>query len=119
AAPCCLVLLVWGDSLVALLYGPQYAGHGLLVSLLAVDLLASCGQSTFARGLMVVERADVDLWANSLSIAVLVLLGIQLVRLHGPLGVALAMLIANVVTSVAKCIAFTLLTRRPLAPARA
>ena len=95
----CLVLIVWGGRLIALLYGRQYAGNNLVVAILAVNVLVFAASFTFSRALMAIERADLDFLANFAALFVMVALGFWLVRAFGPLGAAIGFLAANFVTS--------------------
>jgi O-antigen/teichoic acid export membrane protein len=98
----CLVLMVWGGRIIALIYGRQYAGNNLVVAVLAVNVLVFAASFTFSRALMVIERADLDFLANSAALFVMVVLGFWLVRSFGTLGAAIGFLAANFVTSVVR-----------------
>lgn len=95
----CLVLIVWGGRIIALIYGRQYAGNNLVVAVLAVNVLVFAASFTFSRALMAIERADLDFLANSAALLVMVVLGFWLVRSFGILGAAIGFLAANFVTS--------------------
>jgi len=95
----CLVLIVWGGRIIALIYGRQYAGNNLVVAVLAVNVLVFAASFTFSRALMAIERADLDFLANSAALFVMVVLGFWLVRSFGTLGAAIGFLAANFVTS--------------------
>ena len=43
----CLVLIIWGGRLIALLYGRQYAGNSLIAAILALNLLVTRRRSRF------------------------------------------------------------------------
>ncbi len=104
--PFCIFLWLFGDKIVVLLYGPSFAGNGLVVSVLALYLLALALAFTFSRALFALERADVDFIVNSAGLMVLLSVGIWLVRLYGPLGAALGLLVANIVASSIRGVAF-------------
>jgi O-antigen/teichoic acid export membrane protein len=102
----CLVLMSWGGRLIALLYGRQYAGNGLVVAILALNLLVTVVAFSFSRALFAIERADVDFLLNFAALFIMVTLGLWLVRSLGPLGAALGLLGANIVTSAIRAGAF-------------
>ncbi len=111
--PLCLILLVFGGSLMARLYGAKYAGNGMVVAVLAVSVLVSAAAFTFSRALFAMGRADVDFMANFAALFVLLTLGLWLVRAWGPLGAAYGLLIANIAASVSRVVMCAVLTRSP------
>jgi O-antigen/teichoic acid export membrane protein len=109
AFPVCLlalVLIVWGDRLIGLLYGSRYAGNGYVVAVLALNLLVSAIAFSFSRALFAIERADLDFALNLAAILIMLTLGLWLVHTYGPLGAAISLLVANVSTSSVRAIAF-------------
>ena len=102
----CVVMFFWGGRFVALLYGHQYAGNGLIVTILVLNLLVTAAAFPFTRALFAIERADVDFLGNFVALFIMVTLGLWLVRAFGPLGAALGLLGAGLVTSAAKAGAF-------------
>jgi O-antigen/teichoic acid export membrane protein len=110
-APASVVLLLFGDQLVVLLYGAKYGGYGLVVSLLAVDIWLSPPRFTLARALFAIERADIEFVTNFAPLVVVVALGLWLVKLYGPFGVAGALLGGNSMAVATKFIAYRFLTR--------
>lgn len=97
-----LVLILWGDRFVALLYGSRYAGNGLIVGVLAFNLVASAIGFSFSRALLATERANIDFAFNLVALVIMTTLGLWLVRTHGPLGAAIGLVGANLVTSLVK-----------------
>jgi len=108
----CLGLIIWGGRLVALLYGRQYAGNGLLVAILSLNLLIFATTFSFSRALMAIERADLDFLVNFVALAMMVVLGIWLVRSFGTLGAGIAFLAANFATSAVRAAVFLRLPSR-------
>jgi O-antigen/teichoic acid export membrane protein len=102
----CLVMFFWGGRLIALLYGRQYAGNGLVVAILALNLLVAAAAFSFSRALFAIERADVDFLVNFAALFIMVTLGLWLVRTFGPLGAAFGLLGASLVTSAVRAGAF-------------
>lgn len=93
--PFCIVLLMFGGLLVSGLYGSRYAGNGLVMSVLAVNLLISSLAFVPARALFTVERADIDFRIGIVSLVLLFTCGIWLVKRFGPAGAALGLLLRN------------------------
>jgi O-antigen/teichoic acid export membrane protein len=102
----CLVLILWGGRLIALLYGHQYVGIGLVVAILSLNLLVTAMAFSFSRALFAIERADVDFLVNCLALFIMIVLGLWLVRNFGALGAALGLLVASIVTSTVRVGAF-------------
>lgn len=102
----CLGLIVWGGRLVVLLYGHQYAGNGLLVAILSLNLLIFATTFSFSRALMAMERADLDFLVNFVALAMMVIMGVWLVRSFGTVGAGIGFLAANFVTSAVRAAAF-------------
>ena len=94
-----LAMMLLGGPLVTLLYGPNYAGNGLIVAILAFNLTVSVIAFSFSRALFAIERADVDFIVNFVALFVMLTLGLWLVRSLGVLGAALGLLIANAMAS--------------------
>lgn len=101
-----LVLIVWGDRLIGLLYGSRYTGNGNVVAILALNLLISAIAFSFSRALFAIERADLDFALNFAAILIMLTLGLWLVHTYGPLGAAISLLVANVSTSSVRAVAF-------------
>jgi O-antigen/teichoic acid export membrane protein len=102
----CLILIIWGGRLIALLYGRQYAGNNWVVAILAVNLLVSAVSFPYARALFAIDRADLDFLFNFAALFMMVALGFWLVRAYGPVGAATGLLCGNFVTTVLKAGAF-------------
>jgi O-antigen/teichoic acid export membrane protein len=109
-----VVLIVWGDRLIGMLYGHQYTGNRPVVAVLACNLLVTALAFAFSRALFAVERADLDFRLNLAAIAIMATLGLWLVRVYGPLGAALGLLTAIVLTSAVRAAVFLMLPAREL-----
>jgi O-antigen/teichoic acid export membrane protein len=105
-----LIMIVWGDRFIGLLYGSRYTGNGRVVSILACNLLLSAVVFSYSRALFAIERADLDFALNFAAIFIMLTLGLWLVRIHGPFGAALSLIIAGGVTSILRVGAFLKLT---------
>ncbi len=104
--PFTAILFLFGGSLIAILYGDKYAGNGLAVSILALNLLVSAVRFPIARALFALERADVDFYANFIALLVLFTVGLWLTKAFGPLGVAFSLLVSNTASLGAKCVIY-------------
>lgn len=102
----CFALIFWGGPLVALLYGHQYAGNNLIVAVLALNLPVAAATFSFSRALMAIERADLDFVVNFAALFIMVSMGFWLVRAYGTLGAAVALFVANFLTSAVKAAVF-------------
>jgi len=102
----CLLMFVWGGRLLPLLYGRQYGSNGLVVAILALNLLVGAAGFSFSRGLFALDRARVDFLVNFTALFIMVTLGLWLVRAFGPLGAALGLLGANIVATAVRATAF-------------
>lgn len=105
--PFCVALLVFGGSLVVILYGDKYAGNGLVVSVLALNLLISTVSFSFSRALFAMERADVDFAVGFVALFVLLTLGLWLVKAFGPFGAACGLLAGNTAASAVRYLLFS------------
>lgn len=94
-APICFVLWSWGDPLVVLVFGDKYAGNGMIVFVLALNLMALAMALALSYALFALEKADFDFIVNIAGVLILVTVGIWLVRAYGPLGAALGLLASN------------------------
>ncbi len=105
-----LIMIIWGDRFIGLLYGSRYTGNGRVVAILACNLLLSAVVFSYSRALFAIERADLDFALNFAAIFIMLTLGLWLVKIHGPLGAALGLIIAGGVTSILRVGAFLKLT---------
>lgn len=108
------VLLLTGDTLLPLLYGKKYSGHGTVVFLLALNLIASGVSFPFSRGLFVLERADIEFKTTFVPLLILFTCGLWLVRLYGPMGAALGLLMANIASVLVRGAFFLSVSRPPV-----
>jgi len=92
---CSLILIYFGGNFLVLLYGEKYAGNGIIISLLAVNLLLVAAGFSFSRAFFTIERADADFKVNVLSLLVLFTFGLWVIYNYGILGAALGLLAGN------------------------
>lgn len=110
-APVCVILLIFGGKLIVLLYSEKYTGNGLVVSVLALNLLIHAASFTLSRALFVIGRPALYLIANCVPLFVLLTFGIILVKFFGPLGVACGLLASTTATSAVMLLFFSRLIK--------
>ncbi len=109
--PILLALVLFGASLVKLMYGSKFGGTGLENSGLIVDLLAAglwmyAIGLAFPYGMLTLQRPEVDFAINGACIASFVAVGLWLVRGHGVVGAACSFLLVQAVALVLRVIGF-------------
>lgn len=109
----CLAMMFLGGHLLALVYGDKYAGNGLVVALLAINLVVSTVAFSFSRGLFVIERADLDFMVNFVALFIMLTLGLWLVKSFSVLGAAYGFLIANVAATAVRWCTFAKIVASP------
>jgi O-antigen/teichoic acid export membrane protein len=90
-----MLAALFGGWLLRLIYGPLYAGQQLTIGLLACASLASAMGMGPNHGLYALERPDVDLKANLLALAVMLVVTASLVGHFQLVGVATGLLAGN------------------------
>ena len=98
----CLVMFAYGGRLVVQLYGPQYAGNGLTVAVLSLNLLVTAAAFPLSRALFALNRARLELMVNLVALFIMITVGFWLVRAYGPIGGAFGLLGASLVTSIVR-----------------
>ncbi len=93
----CIAVALFGDAALVLLYGREFAGNGLVVTVLALAILAWAVGVSAAHGLKALERPDVNFRAGLLGVVITVPLALTLVGSAGVLGVAFGALVGRVV----------------------
>jgi O-antigen/teichoic acid export membrane protein len=94
-----VVMLLWGGWLVAVIYGRQYAGHGLVVSLVALSFFIRSFVVPVDAGLLARERPQVMMNSNLAGGVVALVLGTPMVWLYGLEGAALADVLSSAVAN--------------------
>lgn len=97
--PLVLVLLAFGGRIMTRMYGESYGGNGLVVTLLALNLLATGVTFPFSRGLFALRAARVDMLVNVVAVTLLFTFGIAAVKSHAAAGAATALLLTTIVTA--------------------
>lgn len=108
--PFCLLMLVAGAHIVTFVYGSAYGHDGLVVSLLALNLIPLGVSLVASRGLFALERADLDFQINLVPFAVMLAGGFWLIGAHGVAGAAAATLAGTSAGAVLRLLAFLALS---------
>lgn len=101
----CAFMSVLGERIVVLFYGNKYGGNGLLVTLMAFNLVVSSATFPFSRGLYAMERTDIDFKINSASILMMPMT-IYLIHTLGLQGAALGLIASNSLSALLRASAF-------------
>jgi O-antigen/teichoic acid export membrane protein len=107
----CFVLILWGGSLVVLVYGSKYAGNNAVVSVLALSVVASAVSLAVGYGLWALERPQVNFKVSIIQLGVTLTIGLMFVKPFGLLGIACGLLAGNAAASIVRCIVFNRLVR--------
>ena len=102
---------LFGSRVVALAYGDKYAGSGAVVLLLIANSFFVAVGLPYSRGLFALERADLDVLANVVALAVTVSAGIWLVSSFGVTGAALGLAVGGLAACVVRVLLFTRFVR--------
>jgi O-antigen/teichoic acid export membrane protein len=81
-----------GEQIAILLFGPQFAGAGLIIGVLSLSVLANSFGVTAGNGLWAMERPSANFVADLFSLAVVIVAAAALVPVLGPLGAAISTL---------------------------
>jgi O-antigen/teichoic acid export membrane protein len=86
------VAFLFGEQIAVLVYGPQFAGAGLIIGVLSLSVLANSIGVVAGNGLWAIERPSASFAADLCSLIVVIFATFICVPLFGPLGAALATL---------------------------
>ena len=102
----CLAILVFGSSVVAIVYGHRFAGESNVHTLWMLSLGVLASQSTLPLGLvlMAMDRPRINAFASIAAVLVSGTLGVMAVRLIGIEGVGLGLLLSGCAESAVKYI---------------
>ncbi len=103
--PFVLAAALFGEQALVL-FGDEFAGHGIVVFLLALATLAHSVGLPAARGLLADGRASQDAVGNVVKLVVLFAVGIYLISTYGVVGAAASMLLGDVAANAYRCVIF-------------
>jgi O-antigen/teichoic acid export membrane protein len=97
---------LFGSRVVALAYGDKYAGSGAVVLLLIGNSFFTAVGLPYSRALFAIERAELDVLANLIALAVTLSAGIWHVRSFGVTGAALGLAVGGLGACAARVLLF-------------
>jgi O-antigen/teichoic acid export membrane protein len=100
-----LLFIVAGEPIVTRVYGPEFAGAGLIAAILAVGILVNALGNNAGRGLLVIERPRANIVPDVCSLAVTFAVLLAAMPL-GALGAAIATLAGNTAGCITRSWAF-------------
>jgi len=101
-----MAMFVAGNRVAILLYGPKYEGNGLIIFLITLSYAIGAAGFALSCGFFAAGRGNLDVrisWVFPLSVCVC---GFPLVRLYGPLGGAISLLIGYTIASSLRAVQF-------------
>jgi O-antigen/teichoic acid export membrane protein len=87
-----IAAFAFGEQIAVVVYGPQFAGAGIIIGVLSLSVLANSLGVTAGNGLWAMERPSANFVADLGSLGVVIVATIALVPLFGPLGAAISTL---------------------------
>ena len=98
--------MAFGNYLVTLIYGSQYAGLGLVIAILSLNILVNALALGVGYGIWAMERADLNFRIEMVRVLMTVTLGVGLVYFFGLIGVAWGLLLGNMVVLISRALVF-------------
>lgn len=106
----CLLLAVFGDALLLIVFGKGFAGQGLII-VLALCSLAWGQIAAVSCGLAAIERADVSFRGGLIGLGLTAIAVPVLVPSWGSVGAAIGLLIGSITSAALQTFTFLRLTR--------
>ncbi len=94
-----MVIFFGGNWLAVHLYGPRYAGNGLIIFILTLSFAAGAAGFAFSAGFFASGKGNLDLRISWIYPVMLIACGLPLVRSFGLMGGAASLLIAHSLAS--------------------
>jgi O-antigen/teichoic acid export membrane protein len=105
------VIFFVGNRLAILLYGPKYAGNGLIIFILTMSFAAGAAGFAFSCGFFAAGRGSLDLRISWIYPLILFTCGVPLVKWYGLIGGAASLLLAHTLASSLRAAQFFLTFR--------
>lgn len=102
----CLFVLLTGDWLAVLVFGPPFAGTGAILLTLAFSMLFTSMGMVAGNGLWAIDEPQLNFVADVCCMVVTLLAAAILISSYGALGAALATMIGTLVSAVVRIITF-------------
>jgi len=100
--PISLILMMSGGVIVKRVYGPSYAGCGLIMIFLAINMLASAAGFSPSRALFSLGRANFDFFVNAAALVFAFATSLVLIRAYGVVGAAVSLLMTNFLATISR-----------------
>lgn len=100
------LILFTGDRVATLVYGAKYAGNGLTIFVLSLSFVTAAAGFALSCGLFASGRGRVELKISCVYPLILCVVGFPLVKIYGPLGAAMGLLVAHSLASVLRALQF-------------
>ncbi len=97
----CLLIVVGGKWIMHRSFGSDYSGYWAALVVLAIGQLIDLLSLASSRALMVLDRARINLYAESFGLTVSLIAAVLLIPLYGILGAAIANLAGSLALTVA------------------
>ena len=94
-APFCVAISAFGGRLLSFIYGIKYGDSGMVVSVLAFNILFTALTVILSRVLLVVGKGKFDLFGQFFSLVLFACVGVWLTRSFGALGAAAGLLLGG------------------------
>ena len=104
-APFAALCWAFGDELSTLIFTDAFAGAGMVLAVLAINMWANALSITCGNGLWAVERPDANFTADVISLLVVGVCTAALIGAYGVVGAAAAMAIGGWVDVIARYVA--------------
>ena len=109
-----LVLMFYGDSLVVLVFGKDFSGQQLTISILGISMIAETVCKAPEQGLNAIERPDIVSTINLVRLVVTILGLAILLPTYGIIGAASTLAIADAIAAIFMISSFVVATSHPL-----
>ncbi len=96
----CLIIFAIGSRLAVFVYGEQYAGAGMILSVLSLSVLANGMGTLVGNGLWAIDQPCANFFADVCCLVVTLASAVVLVSAMGTLGAAIALLAGTSVAAV-------------------
>jgi O-antigen/teichoic acid export membrane protein len=87
-----VIAFLLGEQIAVVVYGPSFAGAGMIVGVLSLSVLANSAGVVAGNGLWAMERPKANFVADLCSLGIVIVAAVALVPTLGPLGAAIATL---------------------------
>ncbi len=106
------VPILFGETIVGLVYGPAYTGTSLIILVLACNAVLGAVTGAVGRGLMVLGHAKADFAVNVGTLVFIFTVGLWGAATWGPLGAACSLTAANGLGALLRLLAFNRISQR-------